>query len=102
MPMQSYVDKNNTSVYERPMGHRGPLEHHMSDFPTMIIELNDNSFWQVRETGSADLAHVWLGVQGRFNAKTKVFTPKPNRNGSGNRPRLVSKAHCYRVHVAAN
>ena len=72
------------------------------NFPTLIIELTNNTFWQVRETGNQDLAHVWLGVQGRFNKATKIFTPKPNRKGSGNRPQLVSKAHAYKVHVAAD
>jgi hypothetical protein len=72
------------------------------NFPTLIIELTNNTFWQVRETGNPDLAHVWLGVQGRFNKATKIFTPKANRKGSGNRPQLVSKAHCFRVHVAAD
>ena len=69
------------------------------NFPTLIIELTNNTFWQVRETGSPDLAHVWLGIQGKI--KNGVFVAKPNKKGSGNRPQLVSKAHVYRVHVLA-
>ena len=70
------------------------------NFPTLIVELTNNTVWQVRETGSPDLAHVWLGVQGKI--KNGVFVAKPNKKGSGNRPQLVSKAHLYRVHVPAN
>lgn len=28
----------------------------------MIIETSSNQFYRVRETGSADLAHVWHGI----------------------------------------
>ena len=47
------------------------------NFPTMIVELTNNTFWQVRETGSPDLAHVWLGIQGKI--KNGVFVAKPNK-----------------------
>jgi len=68
-------------------------------FATQIVETFDGQVWQVRETGSPDLAHVWLGVAGKI--KNGVFVAKPNKKGSGNRPQLVSKAHLYRVHVLA-
>jgi hypothetical protein len=67
----------------------------------VIIETTSNIFYEVIETGSPDLAHVWLGVQVRFDKKTQSWVRRPNRKGSTNRPQLVSKAHCYRVHVAA-
>jgi hypothetical protein len=75
------------------------MEHHGMDFPITIIETTDNRFWQVRETGSADLAHVWLGIEMKYNRATDTFTRKANRKGQSNRPTLVSKAHLYRIHV---
>jgi len=30
---------------------------------TMIIEDSANRFFRVRETGNADLAHVWTGIE---------------------------------------
>lgn len=63
----------------------------------MIVETTSNIFYSVRDTGSADLAHVWIGEQVRFDRKTQSWVKKPNRKGSGNRPQLVSKAHVYRI-----
>lgn len=45
----------------------------------MIIETSDNRFYQVRETGDANLAHVWVGhavkrVKGAWVAKAKART----------------------------
>jgi hypothetical protein len=64
----------------------------------MIIETTSNVCYCVRETGNPDLAHVWLGVQVRFDKTTKSWVKRPNRKGSTNRPQLVSKAHLFRVH----
>jgi hypothetical protein len=68
------------------------MEHH-----SMIVETTDNRFWQVRETGSPDLAHVWLGTELKWSKSTQTFFKRPNRKGSGGRPQLVSKAHCHRI-----
>lgn len=57
----------------------------------MIIETTCNRFYQVRETGNPDLAHVWLGEEVRFDKKAQAWIKKPNRKGSGNRPQLVRK-----------
>ena len=43
----------------------------------MIIETSANQFYQVRETGDANLAHVWLGIEvkrvrGEFVPKAKA------------------------------
>jgi len=65
----------------------------------MIIETTCNAFYSVRETGNPDLSHVWVGEQVKFDKKTNVWVKKPNKKG-GNRPQLVSKAHCFRVVVA--
>lgn len=58
----------------------------------MIIETSDNRFYSVRETGNPDLAHVWLGIEIKFNKATNSWAKKPNRKGSGNRPQLIRKA----------
>lgn len=56
----------------------------------MIIETNSNQLFQVRETGDANLAHVWFGLAVK---KTKAgFVPKAKA-----RDQLVSKAHALRV-----
>jgi len=68
------------------------MEHH-----SMIVETTDNRFWQVRETGSPDLAHVWLGTELKWSKSTQTFFKRPNRKGSEGRPQLVSKAHCHRI-----
>ena len=44
----------------------------------MIIETTSNQLFHVRETGDADLAHVWLGIEvkrvaaGNFRPKAKA------------------------------
>lgn len=63
----------------------------------MIIETTCNKFYFVWSTGSADLSHVWLGTEVKQDKKTGGWKHRPNRKGSGNRPQLVSKAHCLRV-----
>ena len=64
----------------------------------MIVETTDNRFWQVRETGNPDLAHVWLGTELKLNRTTQTFFKRPNcKGGSEGRPQLVSKAHCRRI-----
>ena len=68
------------------------MEHH-----SMIVETTDNRFWQVRETGNPDLAHVWLGTELKLNKATQTFFKRPNRKGSEGRPQLVSKAHCHLI-----
>ena len=51
----------------------------------MIIETSDNRLYAVRETGDADLAHVWLGIEVK---RTKAgFVPKAKA-----RQELVRKA----------
>ena len=62
----------------------------------MIIETTSNIYYSVRETGNPDLAHVWLGVQVKFDRKSQSWVQRPNRKG-GNRPQLVSKAHVHRI-----
>ena len=42
----------------------------------MIIETSCNRFYKVRETGDADLAHVWLGVEQKRVRGS--FVPKKN------------------------
>ena len=63
----------------------------------MIIETTSNIFYEVIETGSPDLAHVWLGTELKLNKATQTFFKRPNRKGSEGRPQLVSKAHCHRI-----
>lgn len=41
----------------------------------MIIETSWNEFYRVRETGDANLAHVWLGIAVK-KAKGGTFVPK--------------------------
>lgn len=66
----------------------------------MIIETTCNRFYIVRETGNPDLNHVWLGQEVRFDKKSQSWVQRPNRKG-GNRPQLISKAHCHRIVQAA-
>ena len=68
----------------------------------MIIETTDNRFYVVRETGNPNLSHVWLGVQVKWDKKAGMWAKKPNRKGSGNRPQLISKAHCLNIHVVGD
>lgn len=64
---------------------------------SMIIQTSDNRFYRVTETGSADLAHVWNGIEvkhaaGRWSDKLNGnvgphWAPKKNA-----REQLVRKA----------
>jgi len=47
-------------------------------------------YWAVRDTGNADLVHVWRGLE--LNSKTKQ--PK-----KASKPVLVRKAGCVLVHT---
>ncbi len=38
----------------------------------MIIETSDNRLFSVRETGDADLAHVWIGIEVKRNGTPKA------------------------------
>ena len=43
----------------------------------MIIETSDNRFFNVRETGDVNLAHVWIGIEvkkvrGAYEPKAKA------------------------------
>jgi hypothetical protein len=43
----------------------------------VIIETTDNRFFNVRETGDANLAHVWIGIEvkrvrGAYEPKAKA------------------------------
>jgi len=58
----------------------------------MIIETTSNRFYDVNETGSADLAHCWYGIEVRLDRKTKVWKKKARI--SHPRPELVRKAGC--------
>lgn len=58
----------------------------------MIIETSDNRFYRVVETGSADLAHVWYGVEVRKIKGEWKFTVAGRRAYMNKRPELVRKA----------
>jgi hypothetical protein len=51
----------------------------------MIIETSANQLYRVTETGDADLAHVWSGIE--VKRVRGEFVPKKNA-----RPALVRKA----------
>lgn len=54
----------------------------------MIIETSDNRFYRVVETGDANLAHVWNGVEVKLVSGRKgTWTDKKNA-----RTQLVRKA----------
>lgn len=54
----------------------------------MIIETSDNRFYRVSDTGDANLAHVWNGVEMKIVSGRKgTFAPKKNA-----RTELVRKA----------
>ena len=53
----------------------------------MIIETSDNRLYRVRETGDADLAHVWFGT--RVKKTSAGYVPVKNA-----RNELVRKAAC--------
>lgn len=62
----------------------------------MIIETSDNRFYEVLETGNADLAHCWYGtrvkkVRGKWE---RITTYKSTGGRTINRsfPELVRKA----------
>lgn len=42
--------------------------------PLMIIETTDNRIYSVRETGNANLAHLWIGVE--VKRSKAGFVPK--------------------------
>lgn len=64
---------------------------------TTIIETSDNRFYQVAETGSADLAHVWTGIEVKLVSGRKgTWAPKKNA-----RPELVRKAATRVVQAVA-
>lgn len=56
----------------------------------MIIETSSNVFYRVTETGDADLAHVWYGIEVRRDRKTGEWKQKARI--SHPRPQLVRKA----------
>jgi hypothetical protein len=60
---------------------------------TLIIEDSSGRFYSVREAGTPDLSHVWLGVEVRFDRKQKCWVKRPNRRG-GRPAQLVRKAAC--------
>jgi hypothetical protein len=63
----------------------------------MIIQTSDNRFYQVTETGSADLAHVWNGIEVKLVSGRKgTWAPKKNA-----RAELVRKAATRIVQSAA-
>lgn len=59
----------------------------------MIIETSSNQLFKVRETGSADLAHVWYGVEVK-RVKGDYVAKKHARET------LVRKAACNIVREA--
>jgi hypothetical protein len=59
----------------------------------MIIETSDNRYYSVREAGTADLAHVWLGIEVRYDRKAGRWFKRSNRRG-GRPPQLIRKAAC--------
>jgi hypothetical protein len=77
------------------------IMHHASDYGlsingqlpggswgTMIIETTDNRLYAVRETGDANLAHVWYGIPMK-RGPGGTFAPR----GKG-KIELVRKAGC--------
>jgi hypothetical protein len=58
----------------------------------MIVETTDNKYWQVRETGNPDLAHVWIGQELSWKKSSQTFIKRIRA-----RPQLVSKNHVYRI-----
>ena len=54
----------------------------------MIVQTSDNRFYEVTETGSPDLAHVWNGIELKLVSGRKgTWVPKKNAL-----PELVRKA----------
>ena len=46
---------------------------------TKIIQTSDNRFYQVTETGDANLAHVWNGIEVKLVSGRKgTWAPKKN------------------------
>ncbi len=59
----------------------------------MIIETSANELYRVRETGDANLAHVWIGIA--VKRVKGEFVPKAKR-----REEFVRKAACRFVSAA--